>query len=184
MRTDLRQMAFLAVLVAVPVASYFTVFKPQNAEIARARTEIELKQARLERLREATRMSESLERANAEIRKAIDAIEARLPSDKEMDSVLRDVAQIASRCNLRLPQFKRTDKALPAGTAREQPIEMQLTGDFDGFYKFMLELEKLPRVTRITDMKVTRAADVDGNMQAACTISIYYQGDALAGALP
>lgn len=184
MRTDLRQMAFIAVLVAVPVASFFTVFKPQNAEIAKAKTEIELKQSRLERLREATRMSESLEKANAEIRKAIDAIEARLPSDKEMDSVLRDVAQIASRCGLKLPNFKRADKALPAGTAREQPIEMTITGDFDGFYKFLLEIEKLPRVTRLTDMKVTRANDVDGNMQASCTLSIYYQGESLVGVLP
>ncbi|MCW5765646.1 MAG: type 4a pilus biogenesis protein PilO [Phycisphaeraceae bacterium] len=181
MRTDLRQMAFIAVLVGVPVASYFTVFKPQNAEIARAKAEIELKQSRLERLREATRMSDGLERANSEIRRAIDAIESRLPSDKEMDSVLRDVALIAAKCGLKLPTFKRADKALPAGTALEQPIEMSITGDFDGFYRFLLEVEKLPRVTRLTDMKLTRSNDVDGNMQCSCTMSIYYQGASLAG---
>ena len=39
----LRDLAFVAVLMAVPIASYFFVFAPRNDEIAKARAEISAK---------------------------------------------------------------------------------------------------------------------------------------------
>lgn len=179
---SLRQSVFVGVLLAVPLASYFLVFQPQNREIAKAKQEIDLKRAMLEKLRAATAASADLEKATAEMRQSIEAIEARLPSDKEMDLVLRDVAAIAAEAGLKIPEFKRADKPLPAGLALEQPLDVQITGDFDGFYKFLLELEKLPRITRIPDIKVLRSEDVDGNMKAEFTLSVYYQGERIAGA--
>ncbi len=174
----LRQAFFFAVLIAVPVASFFFVFKPQNAEIAQARKEIEHKQAHLKQLREATRQTEDLQRANEEIRESIQAIEQRLPTGKEMDDVLRQVSQIAGRSGLQLPVFRKSNQPLPAGLAMEQPIEVEINGDFDGFYEFLLELERLPRITRIPDLTIERVEDenADGRMTAEFTLSIYYQG--------
>lgn len=177
MRFGIRQLIFLGVLLAVPLASFFMVFQPQNRDITRAKGEIGVKRAMLEKLRTATAQNSDLEKSNAEMKTAISAIEARLPSDKEVDMVLRDVAQTAARCGLKLPKFQKTDKALAAGLAVEQPLSVELTGDFDGFYKFLLELEKLPRITRIPDLKVTRAPDTDGNLKAEFTLSIYYQSN-------
>jgi type IV pilus assembly protein PilO len=182
MQLGLRPLIFLCVLLAVPLASYFLVFRPQNREIARAKAEIELKEKMLEKLRAATEQTADLERANIEIREAIDAIEARLPSNKEIDTVLREVAQIAARNDLKMPVFKKDDKSLVAGSALEQALEVELSGDFDGFYRFLLELERVPRITRLSDLKVTRTDDNNGAMKAKCTLSIYYQGDKLAGA--
>ena len=50
MRFGFRELVFFIVLLAVPVAAYFYVFKPRNAEIGRANTEIIVKQARLDTL--------------------------------------------------------------------------------------------------------------------------------------
>jgi type IV pilus assembly protein PilO len=171
-----RQLIFVGVLLTVPLGAYFMVFKPQNTEIGKAKAEIEVKEKLLTQLREATAVNADLERANADIRKSIETIEARLPSDKEVDTVLRDVAQIASRNGLRIPQFKKSDNRAPAGIAQEQPLDVEITGDFDGFYQFLLDLEKLPRITRIPDFKISRAEDNDGAMKANFVLSIYYQG--------
>lgn len=179
MLVGIRQLIFIAVLLAVPVASYFLVFRPRNEEIARAKAEIDHKEALLAKLREATSQTADLERANSEIRDSIQAIEARLPTTKEIDSVLRDIAQIAARSNLRIPLFKKEEKSLQAGLALEQPLSVEITGDFDGFYAFLLELEKLPRITRIPDFTISRAEDADGNMKAKFTLSIYYQGEGI-----
>ncbi|HYE03137.1 MAG TPA: type 4a pilus biogenesis protein PilO [Phycisphaerales bacterium] len=170
-----RQVLFLAMLVAVPVAAFFLVFRPQNLEIARARQEIGHKQAMLEKLRQATAQTDDLIQANNEMRASIEAIEARLPTNKEMDSILRQVAELAGQSGLKIPNFKKTDKVMPAGLASEQPIEVEMTGDFDGFYQFLLGLEQLARITRITNMELTRAKDVDGATRAKLTLSIYYQ---------
>ena len=172
-----RQLIFIALLLVIPLASFFIVFRPQNQAIARARQEIELKQAMLSKLREATARSSDLERANAEIGESIAAIESRLPSDKEMDLVLRDVAKIAENAGLLMKNFKRSEKPLPAGLAMEQPLTVEIEGDFDGFYRFLLELERLPRITRLPDFQMERMDDVDGALTTRFTLSVYYQGE-------
>lgn len=182
MQWSIRQLIFIAVLLAVPLAAFFLVFAPQNREIVKAREEIELKRTMLEKLRAETARSDDLLKENQTIRAAIDTIEARLPEGKDMDLVLRDVAAIADEAGLKVPQFKRSDKPLPAGEALEQSMDVEITGDFDGFYQFLLKLEKLPRITRITDLKIKRIDTQDGDMRASFKLSVYYQGAALATA--
>ncbi len=181
MQWSIRQLVFIAVLLAVPLASFFLVFAPQNREINKAKTEIEAKKAMLDKLREETARSADLLQVNEDIRAAIGTIEARLPEGKDMDMVLRDVAKLAEQSQLKVPQFKRSDKPLPAGAALEQSMDVEITGDFDGFYQFLLELEKLPRITRITDLKIKRNEQTDGEMRASFKLSVYYQIPAVAG---
>jgi hypothetical protein len=54
---------------------------------------------------------------------------------------------------------------------------MSLAGDFKGFYSFLLALEKLPRITRVTQMQLTKINDKDGQMQATMTLSIFFEPD-------
>jgi Tfp pilus assembly protein PilO len=188
MAMSIKQVAFFGVLLAVPVASYFLVFQPQNDGIARAKQEIALKQQTLEKLREATARTADLKRANEQIQQSIASVSERLPSGKELDSVLRDVAQIAAKHGLEVPQFKRSDKSMPAGPALEQPLTVSLRGDFDGVYKFFIELEQLHRIVRVTDMKLRRLGDkvveADGQIEAALTLSIFYEGGETKPASP
>jgi hypothetical protein len=52
---------------------------------------------------------------------------------------------------------------------------MKISGDFNGFHAFLKRLDDLPRVTRIPDMKISRATEVNGHMRAEFTLSIYFQ---------
>jgi hypothetical protein len=60
---------------------------------------------------------------------------------------------------------------------------MVLEGQFDGFYQFLLELENLPRITRVHKMKLQRAGTrgapsrelPSGAMRAEFTLSIYFK---------
>ncbi len=173
-----RQLMFFGILLAVPAASFFLVFRPQNLEIRKATAEIELKRAMLLSLRQVTSQASSLERSTSEITAAIAKVESRMPTNKELDSVLRDVAQLASKHGLKVPKFIKSAETRQAGTAQEQPIELEITGDFDGFYQFLTELERLPRITRLTDMNISRLEerDRDGLMRGAFKVSIFYQG--------
>lgn len=177
-----RQVVFIGILLAVPAASFALVFRPQNKEIAKARAEIASKRATLATLREVTSQAPDLQKAADEITQTIAKVEGRLPSNKEIDNVLRDVARIAADAGLKIPRFVKTDQTREAGTAQEQPIELELTGDFDGFYKFLTEIEKLPRITRLTDMNITRVEDRDrdGVMKGSFKLSIFYQGGTFA----
>lgn len=181
MPSALRQALFFLLLIAMPVASWYFFFEPQNKKITKAKEDIKIKEDLLDRLRAATAKAPDLKRQNEETAAKIASIEASLPSSKEMDDILRQVANIAQKNELKIPQFKRSDKILTAGTAMEQPLEIEITGNFDGFYQFLLELEKLQRITRIPDFSIVRADEKDGEMETKLTLAIYYQAESKEG---
>lgn len=174
MRLGFRELVFLFVLLAVPVASYWSVFRPQNQEIRRARLEITQKEKMLHKLAEVTAQSADLAALNDEIKDAISMIEARLPSAKEVDVVLGQVSELAEQNHLTLEKVK-SDKPVAAAAYMEQPLNMVITGDFKKFYSFLLDLEKLDRITRMPDVDIERSKDEDGAMKAEFTLSIYFE---------
>jgi len=176
MKSGIRKAVFLGVLLTKVIASYFLVFAPTNARIAKARQEIDQKNSMLEKLRHATSKTDDLQQANQEIRLSIEEIQARLPSSKEMPDVLRQVTTLAAKTGLDVPKFSSSDKPILTGLAYEQQIDVEIVGDFDGFYGFLLELERLPRISRIPDLTIARSKNVDGAMEAKLTLSIYYEG--------
>jgi type IV pilus assembly protein PilO len=174
MRLRFREFIFLAVLLGVPASSYLFVFRPQNNEISQARAEILHKEQMLSELSEVLSQTKDLEALNLEIKSTIDMIEARLPSAKEVDVVLGQVAEIALGHDLVLEKVK-SNKPLTAAAYMEQPLEMVITGDFEGFYSFLLDLEQLDRITRMPKLDIKRSSEMDGDMKAEFTLSIYFE---------
>lgn len=177
MRFGFREFLLLMILMAVPVSSWWLVFRPQNREIGLARQEIGHKRAMLTKLREETARSVDLQKANERMREGISDIEARLPNNKEIDSVVRQVSNIAVESGLGAPALK-SEKPLSAALYWEQPLQIKMTGDFKGFYDFLLRLEQMPRITRVPDLKLLRSDKEDGHLVSEFTLSIYFQDDA------
>lgn len=177
MRFGVREIVLLVALMALPLSSYWLVFAPQNRDIAAAKAELDEKRILLDKLAAATQHNESIEAANQEIIEAIGSIESRLPSDKEIAGVVRQVSDLAVRAGLEQPAMTAGDPS-PApggGGYLQQPINLALEGDFVGFYKFLLELEKLPRITRVPSMDIKRSRKTDGHMEADMTLTIYFE---------
>ena len=185
----MRDMAFLGVLLAVPIASYFFVFAPRNAEIAKARDEISVKESRLVDLKRLTSRIGDLGREIAEREEELDRLNQKLPDSEGVDRILQQVTQLAQKSNLSVRSIK-GEKTIPAGLAMELPLKTVIEGDFDGFYQFLLDVESLPRITRVHAMKIAKLGlgprdnideVVQGSMRAEFTLSIYFNG---AGARP
>lgn len=176
MRLGVRELMLTGILLSVPLSSYWLVFRPQNNEIERSKSEIRHKEDLLAKLREETARNTDLLKANEDISRSVSAIEARLPSGKEIDAVVRQVSDLAIDAGLGAPAMK-SAKPVKAALYMEQPLEMQMSGNFHGFYEFLLKLEQLPRITRIPDMKIKRDDKENGNLDAEFTLSIYFQDD-------
>ncbi|MHC5114998.1 MAG: type IV pilus inner membrane component PilO [Planctomycetota bacterium] len=183
MRFGLREIIFVIVLLAVPTVSLFYVFKPRNEEIREALDEIQVKQARLDRLAEVTAQIDDIGLAIEEGRELIRKIEEKLPTERDVEGVLTRVWQIAAKNRLAVKSVK-SDKPTPAAHYRELPLKVVVEGNFDGFYQFLLELEKLPRITRVHHMELERTAargpvahaDLPpGAVKASFTLSIYFE---------
>ncbi len=174
MRFSTRELILFLAVLLVPIVSYFVIFKPQSANIDRAKAEIDHKRDMLNSLRRETARNEDLKDANQTIEERIDEMEALLPSDKEMDTVLRQVSSLAVDSGLSPPTLK-SSKPVAAARFREQPLEMSTTGSFEGFYEFLLALERLPRITRIVDMVIKDSGRDGVEIEAEFTLSIYFQ---------
>ena len=171
-------------LLAIPIASYFFVFAPRNAEIRDARAEISAKEKRLSELNILTDRIGDLGREIAQREEDLERLNQKLPDREGVDRILEQVTQLAQKSQLNVRSVK-GEKAVPAGLAMELPLKTVIEGNFEGFYQFLLDVESLPRITRVHAMKITKLGmgprddpkDAVGNaMRAEFTLSIYFNG--------
>ncbi len=186
MRFGPREVVFFIVLLVVPVASYFYVFQPRNAEIKQAQIEVENKQAKLDKLREVSEHIDDIGLAIDRGRAAIQLVETKLPSARDVEVILEDVWELAATSRLNVKSIK-SETPVPAAGYMEQPLRIVMEGQFEGFYEFLLALESLPRITRIHEMKLDRQgggrrgddAESSGLMKAEFVLSIYFEPTAV-----
>lgn len=171
-----RELLMIAAALAVPVLSYLLIFMPQQNRVDEMRSQIGHRKQMLDALRIETARYTDLERANAEISQRIQELEGRLPSNKEVDQIVRQVSLLAIQSGLKAPGL-RSEKPLSAAMYREQPLKLSTRGSFDGFYSFLLELERLPRITRVPDMVLEQEDAETGEMSAEFTLSIYFSDE-------
>ncbi len=176
MKLRAREILFLLLIAGLLGCAWHFGFARMAAEQAAKAGQVRQKRAVLDHLRAATAAAGDVAKKTAELEAAIAFFEGKLPPEKEIDRVLREVWQTAEGNRLQIQAFKTLK---PAGGAAfsEQPIQMRLTGGFDGFYQFLLQLETLPRITRITRMELSKIDARDGDMQADVTMSIFFEPD-------
>lgn len=177
MGMGLRAAIVSLVVIGLPVSSYFFVFRPTNAKLSQDRKECEQKEKYLAKLDELSARDTDLTKANDDIARSIKLIEGRLPSGKDLDALVRQVSDLAVGAGLKSPAIK-SARPQPAAMYMEQPLEMEVSGSFLGFWTFMAQVEKLPRITRVHDLKITASSGREEvEMHAEFTLSIYFQED-------
>src|SRR5829696_931708 len=179
MRFGIRELIFVALMIGLLVSTWVFVFKKASSRREQKLADISQMDKALGNLHKATAGIDDLNRKISELQKAIDFFASKLPQAKEMDKVLTEVSQMADANSL-LSKTVKSLKTERGTNYSEQSIQMNLSGDFNGFYSFLLQLEKLPRITRVTNMNLQKINDRDGEMQAQMTMSIFFEPDANA----
>jgi Tfp pilus assembly protein PilO len=176
MRFGIRELIFVSLMIALLISTWVFVFRKASTRRQQKLAEIEAWDKQLSNLRTASSGIDDMGRKITELQKAIDFFASKLPAAKEMDKVLTEVSQMADANSLQ----SKTVKSLKTERGRnysEQSIQMNLSGDFNGFYSFLLQLEKLPRITKVTNMNLQKINDRDGEMTASLTMSIFFEPD-------
>jgi len=178
----IREIVSAVVLAAIPVGAWWFVFRPNKARSQQMMAEIESRQAKLQQLNKATATIGDLKTEIASLEAAIRFFRSKLPSEKEMDKVLREVWRLAEANQLTTKSIRTlqpsAEKLLtdPTGPYAEQPISMKLEGPFRGFYGFLLALEAQPRIMRLREMKLEKLAKAgEGQVRAECEVSVFFE---------
>jgi Tfp pilus assembly protein PilO len=171
-----RTMFFFMLLMAMPVAAWWFMFEPARANIEAVRTEISQNRQKLDDLAKKTTDTKNMASEVDKLRKAVEFFEKKLPEEKELASVFTEVSEIAQKNNLNTKSV-RILKVIPGSNYSEQPIKLTINGPMkDGFYKFLCDVERMKRLTRINDMKIEADDKVPGNVNVELVLTIYFDG--------
>lgn len=176
MSSGLRYLIFFILIIGMGYVSWAYMIKPANEHLAQERAKMEVMRGKLGELERATAAAEDLALQLDKIEQAIEAFESKLPPSSEIHTVLENVTLIAQRHGL-TPKTIRTKKDLDNRGYIEQPIEMELHGNFNSYYAFLLELEKMDRITKIRQMELDKS-DREGQTEAHFVMSVFFQGAA------
>ena len=181
MKFGIREIIFVVVMLGLLGSTNYFVFSKANKKKADLLGDIRTKQTALSNFQQATAGIEDLNNKIDELSKAITFFESKLPQEKEVDKILKEVWQMAEANQLTTKTIK-TMKSQRGPSYSEQPIQLSLSGNFNGFYSFLLQLEKLQRITRVTEMNLQKINDRDGEMIAQMTMIIFFEPDTSAQA--
>jgi type IV pilus assembly protein PilO len=189
MKLGSRELIYFALLLGVLVGSWWFGFRPMEARAVELTIEADAKRGKVEQVRAVMRQveDEDLTGKLDELQKAIAFFEQKLPRAKDVEDVLHDVTASAEGCGLGVEEFEELRVRHEAAYS-EQPIRLKLTGSFESFYQFLLKLERLPRITRLTDMEL-RKLETRGQrgitqgdiMEATLTLSVYFESGTTNG---
>ncbi len=177
MTGNFRKVVFFILLVGVAAAGYQYMIKPANANLAEAKGRVDAKLAQLAKFQKATAAAEDMTKQLAQLEEAIEFFESKLPPKSQIHEVLEQVTVIAQKQGLK-PKTIRTLKKKDNSGYIEQPLKMELEGNFSSFYSFLLELEKLPRIMKIRELELDKRTDSDGRIAANFIVSIFFQNAA------
>ena len=169
-----RKAVFFVLLVGVSVAGYKYMIKPANRNLFEARERVQAKLDKLDEFEKATTAAEGLTKQLKQLQEAISFFESKLPPTSEIHKVLEQVTVIAQKQGLKPKTIRTLQKKDNSGYI-EQPLKMGLVGNFNSFYSFLLELEKLPRIMKIRELKLDKEDEGEGQIEAEFIVSIFFQ---------
>ena len=151
-RSKGQKIAILAVIVVLLAALYFSfLFDPRSKEIAKLAEEVEI--ARNERDKKGQqaanlpRLQKDLSELEVKLKKAV----AQLPNKKEMDELLRTIANKAQESGLEVLLFRPRGENYQDFYA-EIPVEITVKGNFHNAISFFDEVGRLNRLINIDNI--------------------------------
>ncbi|MEN6337758.1 MAG: type 4a pilus biogenesis protein PilO [Phycisphaerales bacterium] len=177
MTSGLRQAIFFILLVGVAFAGYQYMIKPANQNLAESKRRVDGKRAKLVDFEAATSKAGDFNKQVEQLQEAVRFFESKLPPTSEVHKVLEQVTVIAQKQGLK-PKTIKTLQQRDSNGYIEQPLTMNLVGDFTAFYSFLLELEKLPRIMKLRELKLDKPSDGSSEIGAEFILSIFFQNKA------
>lgn len=104
----------------------------------------------------------------------LQALSRILPSNKEVDDLLRKVQQMAAESSLNVLRFK-PEATQPREFYAAWPISLELDGNYHNLAYFFDRLSKLSRIVNVSNLKVNsnKKPTISSTIRATCTATTF-----------
>lgn len=185
MKKKLHGLIFVAALFFIPATAWILDIHPRMNNHKQLKTEIAQQRQKLQNVKALRKKIENINKEIKNIEHVISHFRERLPSETEIDTVLKEVWTIAKQNDLQTKKIS-TIRILsnkrftsPQSPYGEQVVVINITGDFRGFYSFLTTMERLPRLMKVRQMIVSEDETLPtGHIGAIVELSIFYEPSA------
>ncbi|HUU93528.1 MAG TPA: type 4a pilus biogenesis protein PilO [Phycisphaerae bacterium] len=174
MRGPIRILLTVLGLVVVAAVMAVVVVVPVLRRTEADRIAIQDRRAQLVKLQRVAARINNLTKEIERLEEALAFFEDRLPEEREIDVILREVWLIAESKSM-TPRSVRTNAPETMPRYNSLPITLSLEGPFGSFYEFLLGLERLPRLTKVRQMQVTKSPMTEGLVQVDLLMDIFFE---------
>jgi Tfp pilus assembly protein PilO len=166
---------YVGLILIVGVGYYFLAYQAKRSEYERLSTQLEERQKELDRLQSIAKQRPQLEKEYAEIQGFVASVEGKLPTMKEMPTLLVQLERMSKSITIKLqsirpspleavspegqganaqtpPTGAKAPKAAPA--YYRFPIKMTITANYGQVVQLMTRLNDFPRLMRVRRLGV------------------------------
>ena len=162
----------VVILVVLLAGGYYFLLSPKMVEVdglrqQRAAKETEMLQSRA--------LAASLARFKQEaeaLRARLETAKERLPSEKEIPGLYRQVSDLAYQAGMAVSLFQPREPATKE-IYQEVPISVSAEAGYHQLGAFLDRIARLPRIVNLTDMKITGISRPTGTIRADLTLATY-----------
>jgi type IV pilus assembly protein PilO len=164
---------------------WWFLYSPMQADIQNKQTTKRNLQAEVDNAKTtAARLPEfrrEVERKEA----TLQALSRILPSQKEVDDLLRKVQQLAAESSLDVLRFK-PEATKPQNFYAEWPISLELDGSYHNLAYFFDRLSRLSRIVNVSnlDIQAKQEPSISSTIKATCTATTFVFIEQSAAAAP
>ena len=147
----------LVIILIVPFYVFFV--GPQRQVITESRQRIASVQQEIRENNRIARSRGELLRKNKELQEKLARLKGQLPTDKEVESLLRAMANFAQQLGLDVRLWKRAQNVYDdSGLHQRIPVEVELVGGYHHVGYFFDRISKLERIVNIEDIEMSLPA--------------------------
>ena len=160
------------IVAVILIGGYVLLISPAQSTVEALRAKRETLQSEVTQSRALAANLAGFRQEAAALRRRLDAVRERLPSEKEIPPLYRTLSNLAFQSGLSVSVFQPREP-LPKDFYSEVPITVSAEVGYHQLGNFFERLARLPRIVNIGDFKLTGINKPNGSMQAELTLLTY-----------
>jgi type IV pilus assembly protein PilO len=156
-----RALILCVVLLLIVGGFVYSFYLPKHEEYRQLLDTGATLQAKLEQDRRIARDLPKFEAEYQRMKLQLDEALTQLPNEKEIPTLLTNIASLAKEQGLDVLRFKPSGE-VPKGFYAEVPVELKLSGSFHQLVLFFQSVGDLPRIVNLGNLAIGGAKATDG----------------------
>lgn len=158
MRIPLKYISLICVLLATPLFTWVTVYRPTNQAVKDVSREIKVRTKQLSNISEVNSQYRKIKNAIEVINKSSDVAFAKIPKQHQAEQWLGEASSAAERSGLIVRSVTITGTR-SNGEVGVLPVNMEVSGTFSGVYGLVQQFERMDRLIPIHRLEIRRNND-------------------------